>query len=443
MRSNSTNASDCFAVAETKYKNRDYQGAIDSFSQSIAIQENWDSYRGLGWALMKTNQHVEAIDAFRQSLALKKDWSSYQGLGGTLFNTKQYREAIDAFRKSLALKEDWNSYLGLGTALLKTNQYSEAIDAFRKSLALKEDWNSYLGLGTALLRTNQYSEAINAFRKSLEHEENWSSFNGLGLALLKTNQLEESIDSFTRSVALKEGSDYAWKKKDKNLSLLIGASRYSFFHKRILIKNTDYYYYSPVYNELQDLVCLCPWETECLYRYATFAQEGIVEIGRARGGSTLLFTLSNPYTKIISIDISSKHDENLKGIFEKLNCGKNVDLLIGDANEVQEDVINSGFSFDFLFIDGDHSYEGCLKDLNTWFPSLSNGGLIVFHDAFSDQSEFEWGWDKIGVFEAIMEFSRHNVLEFIIPPSSTSRFWENPHGSLCIARKPDNSKLRC
>ncbi len=469
MSSKPKKALDYLALAERKYQEKDYLGAVEDFRRSVALQENPDSYRALGWALFKSKQYSEAIDAFRQSLVLKEDWNALQGLGGAFFNINKFSEAIAAFRKSLelkedwnsyqvialallktnkltqsvdcfqkslSLKEDWNSYQGLGTALLKSNKYLEAVDAFNKSVSLKEDWNSFLGLGTSLLRTNQYSEAIHAFRKSLELKENPSSYNGLGLALLKLNQVTESIDSFRKSVVLKEGSEHSWRNKDPNLSLLIGASRYSFFHKRILFKSTDYHYYSPIYNELQDFICLCPWETECLYRYASFSKQGIIEIGRAKGGSTLIFALSNPQTKITSIDISSIHDENLKNVFEKLNCGSNVDLLVGDANEVHADVMNSGFSYDFLFIDGDHSYEACLKDLGKWYPTLSSGGLIVFHDAFSDNSEFEWGWENIGVFDAIIEFSRNNILEFIIPPSATSRFWENPNGSLCIARKP-------
>jgi predicted O-methyltransferase YrrM len=34
----------------------------------------------------------------------------------------------------------------------------------------------------------------------------------------------------------------------------------------------------------------------------------------------------------------------------------------------------------FLFIDGDHSYEGCLEDIRSWFPKVRAGGTIVFHD---------------------------------------------------------------
>lgn len=35
---------------------------------------------------------------------------------------------------------------------------------------------------------------------------------------------------------------------------------------------------------------------------------------------------------------------------------------------------------DFLFIDGDHSYEGCKADFEAWVPKLRDGGVVVFHD---------------------------------------------------------------
>ncbi|WP_236069748.1 tetratricopeptide repeat protein [Prochlorococcus marinus] len=160
-------ASDLYALAVEKYKSEEYQEAIDAFRKSLALQEHWNSYQGLGWGLFYTNQCQEAIDAFRKSLALQEDWNSYQGLGCALLRETVYAEAIDAFRKSLALQEDWNSYQGLGWAFFRANVYTQAIDAFRKSLALHEHWNVYLGLGRSLFKTNQYQEAIEAFRKAL------------------------------------------------------------------------------------------------------------------------------------------------------------------------------------------------------------------------------------------------------------------------------------
>jgi predicted O-methyltransferase YrrM len=36
---------------------------------------------------------------------------------------------------------------------------------------------------------------------------------------------------------------------------------------------------------------------------------------------------------------------------------------------------------DVLFIDGDHSYEGCRADLEAWLPFVQPGGWIAFHDS--------------------------------------------------------------
>jgi predicted O-methyltransferase YrrM len=36
---------------------------------------------------------------------------------------------------------------------------------------------------------------------------------------------------------------------------------------------------------------------------------------------------------------------------------------------------------DLLFIDGDHSYEGCSTDLKAWLPFLKPGGWVAFHDS--------------------------------------------------------------
>ena len=37
-------------------------------------------------------------------------------------------------------------------------------------------------------------------------------------------------------------------------------------------------------------------------------------------------------------------------------------------------------SIDFLFIDGDHSYDGVKADVDNWFPKLKPGAVVLFHD---------------------------------------------------------------
>ena len=38
---------------------------------------------------------------------------------------------------------------------------------------------------------------------------------------------------------------------------------------------------------------------------------------------------------------------------------------------------------DFLFIDGDHSYEGIQADWEAWSPLISHDGIVAFHDSRS------------------------------------------------------------
>ena len=42
---------------------------------------------------------------------------------------------------------------------------------------------------------------------------------------------------------------------------------------------------------------------------------------------------------------------------------------------------------ELVFIDGDHSAEGCELDWRLWSPFVSSGGEVVLHDARADQPE--------------------------------------------------------
>ena len=48
-----------------------------------------------------------------------------------------------------------------------------------------------------------------------------------------------------------------------------------------------------------------------------------------------------------------------------------------------------------LFIDGDHSYQGCKRDIEAWYPLMKEGGVLLFHDC--DET-------SPGVVQAVFEF---------------------------------------
>jgi len=119
--------------------------------------------------------------------------------------------------------------------------------------------------------------------------------------------------------------------------------------------------------------------------------ENILEIGTARGGTLFLFSqLSSPNAHIISIDLPggkfgggySKHRTSLYKTFVKKN--QKIDLLRVDSHadssikKLKELIGNN--KLDFLFIDGDHTYDGVKRDFELYSPFVRQGGIIALHD---------------------------------------------------------------
>lgn len=169
---------------------------------------------------------------------------------------------------------------------------------------------------------------------------------------------------------------------------------------------------------------LDPWEAEYLFYQASVAKVGILETGRWCGGSAFLMSYANPNVPIHSIDIDPQDDEKLKGYFEKHNVGKKVDLIVGDSQQTKYDHIGK---YDLLWIDGDHSYEGCTYDLENWFPDLESGGHVILHDCYHGSP----------VKESVIDFiEKHkDQVDVIVHPYKNSTHWHCPEGSLTHFRK--------
>ena len=70
--------------------------------------------------------------------------------------------------------------------------------------------------------------------------------------------------------------------------------------------------------------------------------------------------------------------------------------------------------FDLIYIDADHTYEGCKKDLNDWFSKVKPGGFFTGDD-YRIASSPRMGV-KFGVIEAVNEFSKsHNLDVYELP----------------------------
>lgn len=117
----------------------------------------------------------------------------------------------------------------------------------------------------------------------------------------------------------------------------------------------------------------------------------ILEIGTAGGGSLFMLSqVSENDAILISIDLPNGqfgggYPENritLYNSFAKMS--QKIKLIREDSHSLEslESVkwILKEYKLDFLFIDGDHSYEGVKKDFELYAPLVKKNGLIAFHD---------------------------------------------------------------
>lgn len=71
-----------------------------------------------------------------------------------------------------------------------------------------------------------------------------------------------------------------------------------------------------------------------------------------------------------------------------------ITTIVGDSADMAQKFEDE--SVDFVFIDADHSYEGCLRDITAWFPKVKQGGVIAGHDYYNNAS--------CGVKQAVDEY---------------------------------------
>ena len=86
--------------------------------------------------------------------------------------------------------------------------------------------------------------------------------------------------------------------------------------------------------------------------------------------------------------LPQSHQDEYRKIAQKAVefAGARAQVRVMDSVDAAEQVPDG--SLDFVFIDADHTYEGCRRDILAWLPKVRAGGIISGHDYANGE---EWG----------------------------------------------------
>lgn len=119
--------------------------------------------------------------------------------------------------------------------------------------------------------------------------------------------------------------------------------------------------------------------------------KNIIEIGTAKGGTLFLLSrVSDEDATIISVDLlhgtfGGGYPKWKIPLYEAFRLPNQEIHLIRADSHTQKTLKNvknilDYNKVDFLFIDGDHTYEGVKRDFEMYSPLVKDGGIIAFHD---------------------------------------------------------------
>ena len=126
---------------------------------------------------------------------------------------------------------------------------------------------------------------------------------------------------------------------------------------------------------------------------------------------------------MISFDIQ-EHAYTLtaKEYLEKKYPGRFLFISGDSVVTVKEFAANSDDPIcDLIYIDGDHTYEGCLSDIENWYPKVKKGGFLTGDDYIRTV-------DPVGIVyevkKAVGHFALKNNLEvYEIPGNEWASGW--------------------
>ncbi len=100
------------------------------------------------------------------------------------------------------------------------------------------------------------------------------------------------------------------------------------------------------------------------------------------------------------IRIKEEYAQNMIVAFKRMKKYKNrTKFIIADSVAASSMILEQ---VDFVYIDGDHSYDGAMRDIQAYYPLVKDRGVIGGHDFYGS---------FFGVVTAVLDWTEKNNLE--------------------------------
>lgn len=137
-----------------------------------------------------------------------------------------------------------------------------------------------------------------------------------------------------------------------------------------------------------------PRLAQLIYRLAKESQpKNIIELGTCLGITTAYLSKACPEAKITTIEGCPETAKVAVRNFQDLAL-ENIELQVGNFDQLFPGVISNADQLDFVYIDGNHRKEATLEYFKWCLPKVHEGSLLIFDDIYWSKGMKE-AWEEI------------------------------------------------
>lgn len=137
-----------------------------------------------------------------------------------------------------------------------------------------------------------------------------------------------------------------------------------------------------------------PRLAQLIYRLVRHSQpENLIELGTCLGITTAYLSRAAPAAKMITIEGCPQTAEKAAENFRDLGL-QNVELQVGNFDELLGGVVEQLPRLDFVYVDGNHRKEATLQYFNWCLPKVHENSLLIFDDIYWSQG-MKAAWQEI------------------------------------------------